>query len=88
VTRLIEPSRRSLRAADGPPGAHPKRWAANVSPAVDRERCRAGHDPTCQINDEGKVIQVGVFKTETQQRITRERREQCSRPPAPRQMTA
>ncbi len=88
VTRLIEPEPQILRAADGPPGAHPDScWGRDVSPAVIETVTEQVMIQPAQINDEGKVIQVGVFKTETQQRITRERREQWFETPCPEAMT-
>ncbi|MFT5346538.1 MAG: hypothetical protein ACI9KS_001745 [Sulfitobacter sp.] len=89
VTRLIEPEPQILRASDGPPGAHPEScWGRDVSPAVVETVTEQVMIQPAQIADDGKVISPGVYKTETQQRITRERKEQWFETPCPEAMTA
>ncbi len=88
VTRLIEPEPQILRAADGPPGADPDScWGRDVSPAVIETVTEQIMIQPAQISNDGKVLQAAVFKTETQQRITRERREQWFETPCPEAMT-
>lgn len=88
VTRLIEPEPQILRAADGPPGAHPDScWGRDVSPAVVETVTEQVMIQPAQITADGTVTSPGVFKTETQQRITRERKEQWFETPCPEAMT-
>ncbi len=76
ASRLIEPEPQVLRAADGPPGADPEScWGRDVTPAQ------------IETVTEQVMIQPAVYKTETQQRITRERQEIWFETPCPEVLT-
>ncbi len=88
VTRLLEPEAQILRAADGPPGADPDScWARDVTPAVIETVTEQVMIQPPQITADGQVTSPAVFKTETQQRITQERKEVWFETPCPEALT-
>lgn len=88
VTRLIEPEPQILRAADGPPGADPDScWGRDVTPAQIETVTEQVMIQPAVITTTGAVLEPAVFKTETQQRITRERQEVWFETPCPEVLT-
>lgn len=88
VTRLIEPEPQILRAADGPPGADPEScWGRDVTPAQIETVTEHVMIQPAVITDAGQVLEPAVYKTETQQRITRERQEVWFETPCPELLT-
>ena len=88
VSRLLEPQQQILRASDGPPGADPDScWGRDVTPATIETVTEHVMIQPAQISSDGSVSQPAVYKTETQQRITRERQEVWFETPCPEALT-
>lgn len=88
VMRLAEPEPGIVRAAEGPPGAAPDScWGRDVTPAVIETVTEQVMLQPAEITSDGTVLAPAVFKTETRQRITRERTEIWFEAPCPERMT-
>ncbi len=88
ASRLIEPEPQVLRAADGPPGADPEScWGRDVTPAQIETVTEQVMIQPAVITTTGAVLEPAVYKTETQQRITRERQEIWFETPCPEVLT-
>ena len=88
VSRLIEPEPQVLRAADGPPGADPEScWGRDVTPAQIETVTEQVMIQPAVITTTGAVLEPAVYKTETQQRITRKRQEIWFETPCPEVLT-
>jgi peptidoglycan hydrolase-like protein with peptidoglycan-binding domain len=88
VMRLAEPEPGIVRATEGPPGAAPDScWGRDVTPAVIETVTEQVMLQPAEIASDGTVLAPAVFKTETRQRITRERTEIWFEAPCPERMT-
>lgn len=89
VTRLMEPEAQVFRATEGgPPGAAANTcWGRDVTPAAYETVTEQIMIQPAQITASGQVTSPAVFKTETNQRVTRERREIWFETPCPEDMT-
>jgi len=75
VTRSIE---------QAPPGAAPGScWGKHTTPAIIETVTHQVMLQPAQITTEGRVIQPAIYKTETQQRIVRERKDTWFQTPCP-----
>lgn len=85
VTRLIEPELTEVQA-EPPPGARPGScWGRDVTPAIIETVTEQVMMQPAQITASGEVISPALYKTETQQRIVRERQEIWFETPCERQ---
>ncbi|WP_420568036.1 peptidoglycan-binding domain-containing protein [Thalassovita sp.] len=74
--------------AEGPPGAAPGTcWGKHTTPAVIETVTQQIMLQPAQVTTEGHVIQPAIYKTETQQRILRERKDTWFQAPCPPQQT-
>lgn len=79
VTRSFEP---------GPPGAKPGTcWGKHTTPAVIETVTQQIMLQPAQVRSDGKVDQPAIYKTETHQRIVKERRDIWFETPCPTQQT-
>jgi len=71
-----------------PPGASPGTcWGKSVSPAVIETVTEQILVQPAEITTDGQVIQPAIYRTETLQRIVKERRETWFEAPCPAQLT-
>lgn len=88
VARLEEDSLRHSHDTP-PPGAKPGScWGTDVTPAVVETVTEQVLMQPAQVTVDGRVIAPALYKTETQQRIVRERREIWFETPCDSQMDA
>ncbi len=76
IAALTEPKIVRAEDANAPPNARPGScWGRDVTPAVLETVSEQVLVQPAEVMDDGTVITPGIFHTETQQRIVRERRE-------------
>ncbi len=77
-----------LRHEQGPPGAAPGTcWGKEVSPAAFETVTEQFLVQPAQIMADGTVVSPGIYRTETVQRVVRERKETWFETPCPETMT-
>ncbi|MEP2530846.1 peptidoglycan-binding domain-containing protein [Shimia sp.] len=84
IAALAEPE--ILRAEDAgvPPGARPGScWGRDIIPAVVETVTEQVVVQPAEVLDDGTVLNPAIYRTETQQRIVRERRETWFETPCP-----
>lgn len=76
IAALTEPEIVRAEDADAPPNARPGScWGRDVTPAIVETLSNQILVQPAEVMDDGTVISPGIYRTESQQRIVRERRE-------------
>ncbi len=88
VSRFLETEANVIQSTEGPPDAVPGScWGRDVTPALVETVTERILLQPAELATNGKVLAPAIYKTETKQRITKERDEIWFETPCPEAMT-